>query len=142
LDLSGPHLDVVDDAWENGRRKLHLQITSSMNDRLYVMIPKEVRVLSLTLPPNERKALTPSDSGFVLRFDGMPIDGFKMEIEVDTSGELPILLVEERAGLPSFPGMQTQPLPGTMRTPGDIYQTIPTDFTAIKSNFMVPGLAR
>jgi hypothetical protein len=142
LDLAGPQSEVVEDTWIGDRRLVRLGVTTSMHDRLYVIIPGETPVLAITMPYNERTELPPGDQGFVLRFDGMPVEGFEMTFEVDASGPIRILLVEERSGLPSFPDLSTQPLPGTMRTPGEFYQGIPTDFTAINRSFMIQGVGR
>jgi hypothetical protein len=142
VDLAGPDLQVVDDAWTGDRRVIRVRITTSMHDRLYVIIPREVAVLALTMPHNERTELPPCDEEFVLRFDGMPVEGFEMEFELDTSGPFQCLLVEERTGLLSFPGLLTQPQPGTMRSPGEFYQAIPTDFTAINRDFVIQGVER
>ncbi|MGD8815126.1 MAG: hypothetical protein PVI78_11710, partial [Anaerolineales bacterium] len=120
---------------------IRLHFTTSMHDRLYVIIPESASVLAFTLPHNERTEMPPSDQGFVLRFDGMPVEGFEMAFELDASGVFQILLVEERTGLPSFIGLSTQPLPGTMRTPGEFYQGIPTDFTAIHRAFTIQETA-
>jgi hypothetical protein len=70
----------------------------------------------------------------------MPADEVEVAFELENDGPVQILLVEERAGLPSFPGLATEPKPGTMRTPGDIYQSIPTDFTAIRRDYTIQGL--
>ncbi len=142
LDLAGPHLSVVRDAWVGDRRQIQVRVTTSMHDRLYLIVPRGVSVLGLALPYNERAALPPCDGEFVLRFDGMPVDGFEVELELDTPGPLQFLVVEERTGLPAFAGLSTQPQPGTMRTPGEFRQGIPTDFTAINRDFAIPGAAR
>jgi hypothetical protein len=140
MDMEGPYLEIVDDAWVNNRRVIRARLTTSMHDRLYVIIPRDVGVLAITIPHNERTELSPCDETFMLRFDGMPVEGFEMEFELDASGSFKILLVEERTGLPSFPGLSTQPQPGTMRTPGEFVQGIPTDFTAINRDFDIQGL--
>jgi len=57
--------------------------------------------------------------------------------EFSNPGSVHFLLVEEKTGLPSFPALATQPQPGTMPSPGEFYQGVPTDFTAIYSDFMV-----
>ncbi|MGD8814045.1 MAG: M28 family peptidase, partial [Anaerolineales bacterium] len=137
LDLGGPQLEVLEDTWKGDHRLIRLHFTTSMHDRLYVIIPEGASVLAFILPHNERTEMPPSDQGFVLRFDGMPVEGFEMAFELDASGVFQILLVEERTGLPSFVGLLTQPLPGTMRTPGEFYQGIPTDFTAIHRAFTI-----
>jgi hypothetical protein len=131
LDSAGPDLKVIDDTWIDGRRVMRLRATTSLHDRLYVIVPDETRVLALTIPHNERIELAPYDETFVLRFDGMPFEGFEMDLEVAASGQARFLLVEESTGLPSFPGLATQPLPGTMTAPGEFSQSIPADFAAI-----------
>lgn len=138
LNLPGPELEVVDDAWVGGRRVVRVRVTTSMDDRLYVIVPQETPVLAITIPYNERAELPACEEEFVLRFDGMPVEGFEMDLEFGASGQVQFLLVEERTGLPSFPGLSTEPLPGTMRSPGEFYQGIPTDFTAIHRAFTVP----
>jgi hypothetical protein len=140
LDLAGPYLDVVDDGWVDGRRALRLRTTTSMHDRLYVIVPPDALVLALTIPHNGRMSLPPCDGAFVLRFDGMPVEGVEVGFELDADGPVEVLLVEERTGLPSFPGLPTEPQPGTMRTPGEFYQAIPTDFTAIRRDYTIQGL--
>jgi hypothetical protein len=140
LDLDGPRLEVVEDTWIGDHRLVRVWITTSMHDRLYVIIPGETSVSAITMPHNERTGLPPSDHGFVLRFDGMPVEGFEMEFELDTFGSFQCLLVEERSGVPSFPGSTSKPQPGTMRTPGEFYQGIPTDFTAINRNYKIKGV--
>ena len=142
LDLVGPELEVIDDVWLGNRRVTRVWVTTSMHDRLYVIVPPEASILALTTPHNERVEVPAYEQEFVLRFDGMPVEGLEMEFELDTYGQIRFLLVEERSGLPSFPGLSTQPQPGTMRTPGEFYQGIPTDFTAIYRAFTVSESSR
>ena len=142
LDLAGPDLQVVDDTWTGDRRVLRLRFATSMHDRLYLIIPMEAPVIAFTIPHNERTELPPIDGEFVLRIDGMPVEGLEMEFELETSSQFQFLVVEERTGLPSFPGLSTQPQPGTMRTPGEFYQGIPTDFTAINRDFVIQAVDR
>lgn len=141
LDLAGPDLKLVEDRWMGDRRVTRVRLATSMHDRLYLIVPGDVPVLALTLPHNERRELPPCDEGFVLRFDGMPVEGFEMQLELGTMDPLQFLLVEERTGLPSFPGLSTQPLPGTMRTPGEFYQGIPTDYTAVNRSSAIQGVS-
>lgn len=141
LELEGPYLEVVEDAWVNDRHMIRVRVTTSMHDRLYLIIPKEVEVLALTLPYNERTEVPPCDKEFVFRFDGMPVEGFEMEFEIHHSDPFQFMLVEEKTGLPTFPGLSTKPQPGTMRTPGDFRQGIPTDFTAVNRHFIIQGLS-
>ncbi len=57
--------------------------------------------------------------------------------EFSNPGPVHFLLIEEKTGLPSFPGLATQPQPGTMPSPGEFYQGVRMDFTAIYRDFMV-----
>jgi len=142
LDLAGPYLEVVDDVWINDRRVIQVSITTSMQDRLYVIIPREAAILALTIPHNEKIEMPAYDGEFVLRFDGMPVEGFEIKFELDTSGQFQILVVEEKTGLPSFPGLSTQAEPGTMRSPGEFYQGDATDFTAINRDYVIQSVDR
>ena len=140
LNKAGPHLEVVEDLRDNNRRLIRVLVTTSMHDRLYVIIPGEAEVLALTLPHNERIEVPGYDEEFVLRFDGMPSEGFEIVFEINSLNQFEILLVEEKTGLPSFPGLSTLPEPGTMRSPGEFYQGDATDFTAINRDFVVQSL--
>ena len=138
LDLEGPTMKLLADEWKGDRRLTRVRFRTSMHDRLYVIIPGEVNVLAMTIPQNERIELGPTGLDFILRFDGMPAEGLELAFEVDTPEPYPLFAVEERTGLPSFPGLSTRPSPGTMSTPGEFLQAIPTDFTAISRDYMVP----
>jgi len=54
-----------------------------------------------------------------------------ISFDLDLTGEFPILVIEEKTGLPSFPGFVTQPQAGRMISPGEYNQGIPSDFPAI-----------
>lgn len=143
LTLDGPRLKVIYDEWVMDRQVVNIKIITSMHDRVYIIIPKDAPLLAISVPNNERTELPPCDDReWVLRFDGTPVEGFELEFELSTSGQFQILVVEEKTGLPSFPGLSTRPLPGTMKTPGEFYQGIPTDFTAINRNFVIQGISR
>jgi hypothetical protein len=107
-----------------------------------VIISPEATVLALTIPHNERIEMEAYEEEFVLRFDGMPVEGFEIKFELDTSSQFQILVVEEKTGLPSFPGFSTHAEPGTMRSPGEFYQGDATDFTAINRDYVVQSLDR
>jgi hypothetical protein len=139
LDQQGPQLEVVNNIWMSGQRSVQVQISTSMKDRVYVIIPGDAPVLSITIPNNGKTELPFSEDEFVLRFDGTPAEGLELSSDLEQTGSFQILVVEERTGLPSFPGLLTHAQPGTMRTPGEFYQGIPTDFTAIYRAFTVSG---
>jgi hypothetical protein len=140
LPLDGPRLEVVSDEWVGGHRVLDVRFSTSMHDRLYIIIPKYFPLLAITAPNNERTALPPlDDREWVLRFDGMPLEEIEVLFEFSGAGPIQFLLVEEKTGLPSFPGLVTQPEPGTMMSPGEFYQGVPSDFTAIYRSFEAPA---
>jgi hypothetical protein len=138
LPLEGPCLEVISDHWINDRRMLDILFTTSMHDRLYIVIPN-APLLAITIPNNERAELTESNEWW-LRIDGMPLEGMEIRFEFSASSPIQFLLVEQKTGLPSFPGLITQAPPGTMQSPGEFLQGIPTDFTAIYGSFVIQGL--
>jgi hypothetical protein len=108
---------------------INAELSTSMHDRLYIFIPNTV-LEAVTLPDNERTVFKGND-GLMMRLDGMPLKAIEICFEFNTSDPIQFLLVEEKTGLPSFPGLATQPEPGTMRSPGEFLQGDATDFTAI-----------
>jgi hypothetical protein len=139
LTLAGPRLEVIMDEWANSRRVVNIRFTTSMHDRLYIVV-QDAPLVAITVPNNERAELAGSNERW-LRFDGMPVEGMEIRFEFSTSRPIRFLLVEEKTGLPSFPGLLTQPEPGTMQSPGEFLQSIPTDFTAMYRSFVVPAYA-
>lgn len=136
LAQEGPSLEVITDEWTNNHRVVTIRITTSMHDRLYIVIP-DTPLLAITVPNNER--IEASGTEWWLRFDGMPVEGIEMRFEFSTSRTIQFLLVEENTGLPSFSGFSTQPQLGTMRSPGEFLQGLATDFTAIYRRYEVPA---
>jgi len=51
-------------------------------------------------------------------------------------------VVEERTGLPSFPGLVTQPEPGRMVSPAEFTQCLPSDFTVIYRGYVIPEVSQ
>jgi hypothetical protein len=140
LALDGPRMAVLADEWVGDRRMVRVSVTTSMHDRVWIIIPKETPLLALTVPNNEKASLTPAaDRGCSLRFDGTSVAGIDLTFEFSSAGPIQFLVIEEKTGLPSFPGLSTQPAPGTMRSPGEFYQGDATDFTAIYRRFVVRG---
>jgi len=141
LDLDGPRLEVLQDEWRNDCREVTARIRTSMENRVYIFIPGESPLLSITVPNNGKTEL-PKLQGrdWMLRFDGMPTEGVEIRFEFSETGAIQFLLVDEMTGLPSISGLSTQPQPGTMMGPGEFLQGIPTDFTAIYRNYMIQSL--
>lgn len=141
LSQHGPDLEILSDEWVDDKRLIRALVKTSMHDRVYIIIPNGYPVIAFTLPNNERTELPAiKRDQWVLRFDGVPIEGFEISLEFLVTGSIQIFLVEEKTGLPTFPGLSTQPEPGTMKSPGEFYQSIPTDFTAIKQNIIIDRL--
>ena len=96
-----------------------------------------------TVPANKRTELPPIEEGErVFRLDGMPVGGMTVRFEFRGTAPVQFFLVEEKTGLPSFPGLSTEPEPGRMQLPGEFLQGIPTDFTAIHRNVVVQATSR
>jgi hypothetical protein len=135
LDLDGPNLSVVFDAWVDGRRVVDLHFATSLHDRLYVVVANPT-LTAVTLPHNARQALAGVDEWW-LRLDGMPREGLEIRFEFSAKGPVTFLLVEEKTGLPIIGETETAPPPGTMQSPGEFLQGIPSDFTAIYRSFSI-----
>lgn len=49
LALDGPGMAVLTDEWRGDRRMVRVSVTTSMRDRVWIIIPKETPLLALTL---------------------------------------------------------------------------------------------
>ena len=132
MPLEGPHLEVIADEWVGGRREVTIHFTTSMHDRLNIFV-LDIPPIAITFPDNERIELPVHGGAWKLRFDGTPVDGIEIRFEFSSTQAARFLLLEETTGVPSFPGLETQPAPGTMRNPGGYDNA--TDFTAIYRSF-------
>jgi hypothetical protein len=139
LAVDGPRLELLDDRWVADRRIVTARITTSTFARLYILLPEGSALLAITVPNNERMELPPVEDGWGLRFDGLYPQGVEVGFEFSGPGAIPILLVEEMTGLPSFPGLSLQPVPGTMQGPGEFGQGVPADFSAIYRAIDLPA---
>lgn len=136
LEMDGPSLEVISDEWVKDHRVVTTRFMASMHDRLYIIIQND-SILGMTLPNNDRTEAAHSNEWW-LRLDGMPVEGVEIRFEFSDSHPIRFLLVEEKTGLPSFPGLVTQPEPGTMRSPGEFLQGDATDFTAVYRYIEIP----
>lgn len=139
LDQEGPLLVVQEDTLTEEGRLLQIAISGSLHDRLYLIISEAVRVLEFSLLENEGLRVLDYQGRYTLRFDGMPLAGLQIGILVDSADPFEILLVEEKTGLPVFPGLDTQAEPGSMRSPGEFLQGDATDFTVINRDYLIPA---
>lgn len=139
LAQEGPSLEIISDKWINNQRVLKIRFEAGMRDRLYIVIP-EASLEAIRVLNNDRSVLAESTEWW-LRFDGMPSEGVEILFKFSNPQAIQFLLVEEKTGLASFPGLSTQPEPGTMRSPGEFLQGDETDFTAIYRRFEVPAFS-
>jgi len=140
LNLSGPLLEVLADDWIDGRRVIQVRLTTSMYERIFIILPKDSPLLAITFPDNGRTELPlVYDQGWWLRLEGLPVEGIRITFEFSGKEPIMFLLVEEKTGLPYFSGFSTAPEPGTMKSPGVFTQVIPTDFTVIYRTLLVAG---
>ena len=135
LPLDGPRLEVLMDEWVGDRREVTIHFTTSMHDRLNIFV-LDSHLQAVTFPDNERIEVPSHYGAWRLRFDGMPVDGIEIRFEFSTKRAVRFLLLEETTGVPSFPGLETQPAPGTMLNPGGYANG--TDFTAIYRRIEIP----
>jgi len=138
--LQAPKLFVKEDLYQNDKRTILLQINSFQRERLEVHLNPEPERLTI----NGKKEGLPKtlslihDGGWAyLRFDA-PTEELDLEMDVPYNEPVYIVLIDVCTGLPSFPGIVTQPTGFTLGPP-DCSMSIPTDFTAVHKSFFLPG---
>ena len=136
MPLDGPRLEVIADEWVGDRREVTVHFTTSMHDRLNIFV-LDIPLQAVTFPDNARIELPVHGGAWRLRFDGTPVDGIEIRLKFSSTRAARFLLLEETTGVPSFPGLETQPAPGTMRNPGGYGNG--TDFTAIYRRIDLPA---
>ena len=139
--LQRPELSVREDRYENGNRTLSLHLAPFRQERLGIHWNPEPKRLVIRDTESKDWAKTFSlvnDGRWAyLRFDASPPGGLDLEIHVPAEGPVEIQLVGVSTGLPSCPGIVTQP-PGLMIGPPDYGLGIPTDFTAVHRRILLP----
>jgi hypothetical protein len=139
--LQQPELSVREDRYENGSRTLSLHLAPFRQERLGIHLNPEPQRLVIRDTENKEWAKTFSlvnDGRWAyLRFDVSPPGGLDLEIHVPAEGPVEIQLVGVSTGLPSFPGIVTQP-PGLTISPADYGLDIPTDFSAVYRRILLP----
>lgn len=123
------------------RRLLAVRLMTSLRDRLCIVVRDGQVLWAVTLPGNERTELPETRAGWSLRLGGMPPEGIDVVFELRTQAAVRVLLLEEKTGVPTFPGVDTETAPGTMPSPGENDQGIPVDLTAICRAFAVTEAA-
>jgi len=107
MPLDGPRLVVIADEWVGDRREVTILFTTSMHDRLNIFVLNPP--LAITFPDNTRIEPLVHGGAWRLRFDDMPVDGIEIRFEFFAAQAARFLLLEETTGVPSFPGLETQP---------------------------------
>ena len=143
LGQDGPRLKVSADDWVAGNRVLEMRITTSLYERVMLMIPMNAQLKEISLPNGEHIELpVVMDTDWWLRFEGVPVEGFSISLVFSGKEAFQLQLIEEMTGLPSFPGISSQPEPGTMKSPGVFTQAIPTDFTVIYKEYTISSVTK
>ena len=138
--LQAPGLFVKEDRHQDGKRTLLIHIMSFQKERLEVHLKPEPERLTL-YGEKEKEGLPKTfslieDGGWAyVRFDALP-GGLDLELDVPSNEPVNILLIDVSTGLPSFPGIVTQPS-GLMIGPPDCSMSIPTDFTAVHKSVIL-----
>jgi hypothetical protein len=132
---------VKEDRQQNGKRTLLVHVTSFKQERLEVHLKPEPERLTI-YDENGKEGLPKTFSlinngGWAyVRFDALP-GGLDLELDVSSNESVNILLIDVSTGLPSFPGIVTQPS-GLMIGPPDCSMSIPTDFAAVHKSIILP----
>lgn len=140
--LQAPGLFVKEDRHQDEKRIILLHINSFQRERLEVHLNPEPEMLTIN-GTKEKEELPKTfslihDGGWAyVRFDAPP-DSLDLELVVPSNEPVNILLIDVSTGLPSFPGIATQPS-GFILGPPDCSMSIPTDFTAVHKSFFLPG---
>ena len=139
--LHAPGLFVREDRHQDDKRTLLVHVMSFQQERLEVYLKPEPE--RLTICGEKGKEGLPKtfslidDGGWAyVRFDALP-GGLDLELDVPSNEPVNILLIDVSTGLPSFPGIVTQPS-GLMIGPPDCSMSIPTDFTAVHKSVILP----
>jgi hypothetical protein len=137
--LQAPGLSVNQDTYQDDKRTILLNVTSFQKERLEVHLKPEPERLTI----NGKKEGLPKtfslihDGGWAyVRFDAPP-EELDLELDVPRNEPVYIVLIDVCTGLPSFPGIVTQP-PGFTLGPPDCSMSIPTDFTAVHRSIFLP----
>jgi len=141
-ELPVPRLSVEEDRYESGKRALSLHIAPFHQERLVIHLNPEPKRLTINCRDEDggsAKTFSLVNDGrwAYLRFDASPPGGLDLEMEVLSDEPVEIRLVGVSTGLPSFPGIVTEP-PGLTISPPDYGLDIPTDFTAVHTRIFLP----
>jgi hypothetical protein len=140
-ELRRPELSVRKDKYEDSNRTLSLHLPSFHQERLAIYLNPEPKRLVIRDSQNKEWAKTfslVSDGRWAyVRFDSSPPGGLDLEMDIPSDEPVEIQLVGVNTGLPSVPGVITQPL-GLMISPPDYGLGIPTDFTAVHRRILLP----
>jgi len=127
--------------YENGKRALSLHLAPLQQERLVVHLNPEPKRLVIRRSDDSGSAKTFSlvnDGRWAyLRFDASPPAGLDLEMDILSDEPVEIRLAGVSTGLPSFPGIVTQP-PGLTISPPDYGLDIPTDFTVVHRRILLP----
>jgi len=145
-ELHGPELSVREDRYEDDKRALSLHIAPFQQERLVIHLNPEPKRLAINRRSEDKgsgKTFSLVNDGrwAHLRFDASPPGGLDLEMDILSDDPVEIRLVGVSTGLPSFPGIITQP-PGLTISPPDYGLDIPTDFTAVHRRILLPALRR
>lgn len=133
--LQAPELSVEEDRFEADKRTLRLHVTFFQCEGLEVHLKPEPQRLTISgydanNGPPKTFSLVEDGRWAYVRFDPPPPGGFDLGLEMPSNEPVEVLLIDVATGLPSFPGIVTEP-PGLMIGPPDCSMSIPTDFTAV-----------
>jgi Peptidase family M28 len=115
ITLAAPVAEMVESTTDGSTRKLHLHITTPRHARTLHVGIAQTEVLSASVnghdlgKPSEARWHQAGHWGF--DYANPPAEGIDVELRVQNSGQLSIVLVDRSSGLPTIPGAHFQPRP-------------------------------
>jgi peptidase M28-like protein len=116
ITLAPPQAELLENSTDGATRTLRLRITTPRDARTLHVGVAQTEVLSASVnghdlgKPSEARWRQPGHWGF--EYANPPAEGIDLELRVQNSGAVTIVLVDRSSGLPSIPGAKFPPRPG------------------------------
>jgi hypothetical protein len=115
ITLAPPQAEMLEDSTDGATRTLGLHITTPRHARTLHVGLARTEVLSASVnghdlgKPSEARRRQPGHWGF--DYANPPDEGFDLQLRVQASGPVTIVLVDRSSGLPTIPGANFPPRP-------------------------------
>jgi hypothetical protein len=113
--LASPQATLLDKSVSDGVRNLHLRVTSPRHARVIYVRLADIEVLSASV--NGHDLGSPSEARWhhpghwSMDYVNPPADGIDLQLRVQGTGPVSVVLIDRSSGLPSLPGANLPPRP-------------------------------